>query len=106
LCRLGDVTEVEAVLTQLAQREDGPYVVRLPREPGKRESRYAHLFSGEVTGNEVQGAEGSVDPDEKHGGGCGSLGKLEQRVADLEAEVVALKMLIEGLGSHTEGISD
>ena len=28
--------------------EQGPYVVKLPREPGKRESRYAHLFSGEV----------------------------------------------------------
>jgi uncharacterized protein YceH (UPF0502 family) len=54
LCRFGDVTEVEAVLIQLAQREDGPYVVRLPREPGKRESRYAHLFSGEVSGAEDQ----------------------------------------------------
>ena len=48
LCRFADVTEVEAVLAQLAGREDGPFVVRLPREPGKRESRYAHLFSGEV----------------------------------------------------------
>ena len=99
LCRFGDVTEVEAVLTQLAQREDGPFVVRMPREPGKRESRYAHLFSGEVIGDEVQGVEGSIDPDEKHGGGCGSLGKLEQRVADLEAEVAALKKLVEDLSA-------
>ena len=30
----------------LATREDGPFVVRLAREPGRRESRYAHLFSG------------------------------------------------------------
>lgn len=34
------------MLAKLA--EQGPYVVKLPREPGKRESRYAHLFSGEV----------------------------------------------------------
>ena len=39
-----DVTEVEAVLKNLAERADGPFVVRLAREPGRRESRYAHLF--------------------------------------------------------------
>ncbi|MGH8311086.1 MAG: YceH family protein, partial [Steroidobacteraceae bacterium] len=41
-----DVTEVEAALEQLAKREDGPFVARLPREPGRRESRYAQLFTG------------------------------------------------------------
>ena len=40
--------DVEQTLEGLASREDGPYVVRLPREPGKRESRYMHLFSGDV----------------------------------------------------------
>ncbi len=35
-------------LEQLANREDGPFVVGLAREPGKRENRYMHLFSGEV----------------------------------------------------------
>jgi uncharacterized protein len=44
-----DVSEVEAALTRLSERDDGPFVVRLAREPGRRESRYAHLFSGEVT---------------------------------------------------------
>ena len=43
-----DMDEVEHTLETLATREDGPFVVRLPREPGKRESRYMHLFSGEV----------------------------------------------------------
>ena len=43
-----DMAEVESTLEQLANREDGPFVVRLAREPGKRESRYMHLFSGEV----------------------------------------------------------
>jgi uncharacterized protein YceH (UPF0502 family) len=43
-----DVTEVESALEQLRTRADGPFVVRLPREPGRRESRFAHLFSGEV----------------------------------------------------------
>ncbi len=42
------MAEVERTLEGLATREDGPMVVRLAREPGKRESRYMHLFSGEV----------------------------------------------------------
>ena len=48
LCDFSDVRETESVLQQLAERRDGPFVVRLAREPGKRESRYAHLFSGEI----------------------------------------------------------
>lgn len=46
LCEFSDVHETETVLQQLLEREDGPFVARLPREPGKRESRYMHLFSG------------------------------------------------------------
>ncbi|MEH6650545.1 MAG: DUF480 domain-containing protein [Motiliproteus sp.] len=48
LCRFSDVHEVEKVLQLLTERSDGPFVAQLPREPGKRESRYCHLFSGEV----------------------------------------------------------
>jgi uncharacterized protein YceH (UPF0502 family) len=43
-----DVSEVEATLTRLAERDDGPFVTRLAREPGRRESRFAHLFSGQA----------------------------------------------------------
>lgn len=43
-----DVTQVESTLETLRTREDGPFVVRLAREPGRRDSRYAHLFSGPV----------------------------------------------------------
>src|SRR5918994_6206468 len=48
MSEIRDVGEVETALANLASRTDGPYVVRLAREPGRRESRYAHLFSGEV----------------------------------------------------------
>ncbi len=91
LCRFGDVTEVEQVLLQLAQREDGPFVVRLPRQPGKREARYAHLFSGEVSGAEETGAEpGAVAPPRG-----GALSALELRLEALEAEVAALKARLD-----------
>lgn len=42
-----DVTEVEAALRDLAAREE-PLVSQLPREPGRRDSRWMQLFSGEA----------------------------------------------------------
>ena len=74
-----DVTETEEVLNQLAVREDGPFVVRLAREPGKRESRFMHLFSGDVAPASAitESAEGENSA-------------LEERVAQLERQVIAL----------------
>jgi len=91
LCALRDVAEVEAALDALARRDDGPFVVRLPREPGKRESRYAHLFSGEVEGDDMAGA-AAVRPSAPE---RGSVAQLEGRVARLEAELAELKARIE-----------
>ena len=49
-------------------REDGPFIARLPRAAGARESRYAHLFSGMLdsapeTADEAEPAAGDDDPD-------------------------------------------
>ena len=57
-----DVSEVEAALTQLSEREDGPFVTRLAREPGRRDSRYAHLFSGPVEGGGAERHPGDARP--------------------------------------------
>lgn len=96
LCRFGDVNEVEAVLTQLAQREDGPFVVRLAREPGKRESRYAHLFSGEPSaGVELATAAGCANPEIQEQRASGRLKLLERRLAELEVEVTTLKKRLD-----------
>src|SRR2546423_1145997 len=46
LCEVGDVSQVEAALKNLIARPDGPFVTRLSRETGRRDSRYAHLFCG------------------------------------------------------------
>ncbi|WP_322054375.1 YceH family protein [Paraburkholderia bannensis] len=43
-----DVSSVEAFLDELAEREP-PLVVKLPRAPGERESRWMHLLCGEVS---------------------------------------------------------
>ncbi len=86
LCPFGDVTEVESVLTALATREDGPFVARLPREPGKRESRYAHMFSGE--------AAREPEADDAPAPAPARIDRIEQRIAALEAEVAELKELL------------
>jgi uncharacterized protein len=69
MATFGDVTDVEATLTRLSDREDGPFVTRLAREPGRRESRFAHLFGGPV-GGAVGGASGG----HVAGGAAGHVG--------------------------------
>ena len=81
LCRFADVGEVEACLEALAGRSDGPFVTRLEREPGKRESRYAHLFSGEV-----QAQSETAAPERPLGHGQ----SLDRRVDELEIKVADL----------------
>ncbi|TKU17640.1 YceH family protein [Citrobacter sp. wls829] len=85
-----DVAEVESTLEQLATREDGPYVVRLAREPGKRESRYMHLFCGDVDLTMVTTA------DEPQAASSDLLARVEV----LESEVAELKQRLESLLAH------
>ncbi|CZV71799.1 TPA: YceH family protein [Enterobacter cloacae] len=85
-----DMQEVEQTLDGLATREDGPYVVRLAREPGKRESRYMHLFSGEVDTSTVLAD--SVAP--------AAHDSLAARVEALEEEVAGLKQRLDALLAH------
>jgi len=95
LCRFGDVSDVEAVLVSLAARSDGPFVVRLAREPGKRESRYAHLFGGEIVGAQEDEALAAAPDSERAGAGGGRLNQLERRVASLEEEMAQLKQRLD-----------
>ncbi|WP_052285563.1 YceH family protein [Kluyvera genomosp. 1] len=86
-----DMAEVENTLERLATREDGPFVVRLPREPGKRESRYMHLFSGEVDVQSIATGQPDapvIDDD------------LRSRVEALEGEVAELKQRLDSLLAH------
>jgi uncharacterized protein YceH (UPF0502 family) len=43
-----DLEGVDATLTRLMEREPDPMVKRLAKQPGTKESRYAHLFAGDV----------------------------------------------------------
>ena len=91
LAPLKEVSEVELELEELMTRPDGPFVAKLPREPGRRESRYMHLFSGDAPpAAEVDHGEPGAPP--TAGGGS-----LAERVALLEAEVAGLRREIEAL---------
>jgi uncharacterized protein len=96
LCEFADAGEVEAALASLMTREDGPFVARLARAAGARESRYAHLFSGSIE---------SVEEDSPPGAAASAsalvnpvanalterVSLLEERVQQLQAEIDALK---------------
>ncbi|HCN97638.1 MAG: YceH family protein [Leclercia adecarboxylata] len=85
-----DMQEVEQALEGLAAREDGPFVLRLAREPGKRESRYMHLFSGEVDTSVATSEAAAPVADET----------LLARVEALENEVEELKQRLDSLLAH------
>lgn len=85
-----DMQEVEQTLEGLAAREDGPFVLRLAREPGKRESRYMHLFSGEVDTSAAAPEAAAPVADET----------LLARVEALENEVEELKQRLDSLLAH------
>jgi uncharacterized protein YceH (UPF0502 family) len=85
-----DMQEVEQTLDGLATRDDGPYVVRLAREPGKRESRYMHLFSGEIDIS-VKSVAADI---------TGGEDDLVARVEALEDEVAGLKQRLDALLAH------
>ena len=94
---IGETAEVEAALSRLRDRPDGPFVVQLAREPNRRDSRWAHLFSGPVA--DVAPAHGGAAP-VASGQEPEPIGPPEvvfpatrndERLAKLETEVAALR---------------
>ena len=97
-----DVGEVEAVLNDMTRREDGPLVAKLPREPGRRESRYVHLFGTPGTQPEVELAESTPVAMAEEGADPGRLAVLEREVATLRREIERLQ---DALGIERESPS-
>ena len=103
LCEFVDAQAVESTLANLMTREDGPFIARLARLPGARESRYAHLFSGAVESvpESLPGSESdfsrspdSRSPDSRSADAAADLTervrRLEEQLAQLRAEVDSL----------------
>ncbi|WP_432468836.1 YceH family protein [Agarivorans sp. Z349TD_8] len=87
LANFSSVQEVEQNLQALSEHESGKFISKLEREPGKRESRYMHLFSGESSL--------AVSPDLTRE--TSSEGELQQQINALKQELAALKRRVEDL---------
>jgi uncharacterized protein YceH (UPF0502 family) len=86
--RFADISSVEAFLEELRDRSEekgGPLVVLLPRAPGMREQRWAHLLCGPVSMEQAAAAAANDMPRDA----------LESRVAALENEVAALRSALQ-----------
>ncbi|AZZ94503.1 DUF480 domain-containing protein [Hahella sp. KA22] len=81
-----DVLAVEATLKRLLEHKQGPLVAMLPREPGKRESRYMHMFSSDIEPIETAAPSDS-----------GNISAYKARITDLEARLEALQEENEAL---------
>jgi uncharacterized protein YceH (UPF0502 family) len=93
LHRFADLGAVETALQVLAGRagaDGGPLTVQLPRLPGSREQRWAHLLSGpvEVSAPRAETAGGPAAPD-------AGIAELRAEVARLGAETAELRTLVE-----------
>lgn len=95
LHRFADVSSVDGFLDELAARADekgGPLVLKLPRAPGAREARWAHLLCGAVDTSAMPVAADSEDYV-----ASGELAALKAGQAALQQEVLALRTLVERL---------
>lgn len=86
-----DISAVEGFLQELASRPAGALVVQLPRLPGARENRWAHLLSG------TPKPEAPPPPPPRPASDPGELAELKANVARLERELAALKSVVQSI---------
>lgn len=88
--RFADISSVEGFLHELAERPEdkgGPLVLLLPRAPGAREPRWAHLLCGPVDVEQLTAARP----------GAAAAPGLEARVQQLEQELAGLRVVLHRL---------
>ena len=93
LHKFADISAVEGFLQELAERPEGAMVLELPRQPGSRENRWAHLLSGTPAIEEMAAA-ASPSSEPSADVTVGELAALKANVARLVAEVDALKGVV------------
>lgn len=93
--RFADISSVEGFLEELQDRSEakgGPLVIKLPRAPGAREQRWAHLLGGPVDPSALA-ASGRTE-------GGSSAQALAERVSALESELAQLRQTVQMLCSE------
>jgi uncharacterized protein len=94
-----DLGQVQSTLQRLAQREP-PLVKTLPRQPGTKEARYAHLLSGDV---QIQASAAAPETAVTHGTADSErISRLENELATLRNEVANLKQQLAAFRKQFE----
>ena len=98
-----ELPEVETTLEELINQEPQPLVARLPRQPGRKESRYAHLLSGPVEA-EAQETQPPRPETARLAVQTGNerIGRLEAEVERLRQEVAELRQQLDDFRKQFE----
>lgn len=86
----GSLAEVETLLQGLSLREE-PLIVKLPRQPGSRESRFAHLLGGPVEMEQSEAPPHLAPSVLQRHSENDKIAKLEEEIASLRMELSDLK---------------
>jgi len=95
--RFEALDDVVATLDRLAQREP-PLAAVLPRQPGTKESRYMHLFSGDAPLLEPAPVRGHAIPS----AGVDRIAHLEGEVAELRKEIAEMQQQLAAFRKQFE----
>jgi hypothetical protein len=95
MAAIADSEEVERVLEALASRADGPVVQQLPRQAGRRESRYAQLLTDTPPAEYAASAATSQDDTPApESAGNAHLARIDAELRQLRAEIAELRARI------------
>jgi uncharacterized protein YceH (UPF0502 family) len=92
LHKFGDILAVEGFLNELAERASGALVRELPKQPGARETRWAHLVSGAPL---VAAASVSTAPAFADALSMSELATMKANIDQLQSEVAVLRETVE-----------
>lgn len=89
LYEVSGLEEIEQTLHSLSAKDPEPLVIKLPRQTGQKEARFAHLLAGEVKTDELDGEQ--------------PVSKQTRRTIESE-KVVSLEHRVETLAAEVEGL--
>jgi uncharacterized protein YceH (UPF0502 family) len=94
-----DAAELDQALQELMERAAGPLAARIPRSPGTRETRYAHLLCGDIP----------AAPNEASAPPATAMAEVRgenERLAALESAVAQLRSELDALSQRLRPVSD
>ncbi len=94
LHKFADTSALEGFLEDLAERPEGALAMELPRQPGARENRWAHLLSGPP---DIEAAMAPVSHGDRGDVGLGEIAALKARIVSLETQVATLQRQVSTL---------